>query len=131
LNLRPTDYESVALPLSYTGIQGKLAFSIPLALPPLGSEAPSPRRLDPAVAARLRRELQTPWRGLRRALWLALAASGGVGLAAMALRLASGQEVGSVDLLIQLAALVLFAGLLWFDRDRAGVAGRDAGGGDG
>jgi drug/metabolite transporter (DMT)-like permease len=84
----------------------------------MGSGPPSSRQLDPAVQARLLRELQTPWRGLRRALWLALAASGGVGLAAMALRLASGQEVASVDLLIQLVALVLFAGLLWFDRDR-------------
>jgi hypothetical protein len=27
LNLRPTDYESVALPLSYTGNAGKLAFN--------------------------------------------------------------------------------------------------------
>lgn len=82
------------------------------------------------MQARLLRELQTPWRGLRRALWLALAASGGVGLAAMALRLASGQEVGSVDLLIQCVALVLFAGLLWFDRDRGGAAGSGAAGGD-
>ena len=80
--------------------------------------SPSSRPLDPAVQARLLRELQTPWRGLRRGLWLALAASAGVGLAAMALRLASGQEVASVDLLIQLIALTLFGGLLWFDRDR-------------
>jgi len=84
---------------------------------------PNPRPLDPAVQARLLRELQTPWRGLRRALWLALAASGGVGLAAMALRLASGQEVASVDLLIQIVALLLFAGLLWFDRNRSGADG--------
>jgi len=92
----------------------------------MGSNLPSSRQLDPAVQARLLRELQTPWRGLRRALWLALAASGGVGLAAMAMRLASGQDVGSVDLLIQVAALVLFAGLLWFDRDRSS---RSSGGG--
>jgi len=97
---------------------------------PMGSDPPSARPLDPALQARLLRELQTPWRGLRRALWLALAASGGVGLAAMALRLASGQEVGSVDLLIQCVALVLFAGLLWFDRDRGGAAGGGVGGGE-
>ncbi len=127
MNLRPTDYESVALPLSYTGIQIKLAFGIPLTLRPMGSNLPSSSQLDPAVQARLLRELRTPWRGLRRALWLALAASGGVGLATMAMRLASGQEVGSVDLLIQVAALVLFAGLLWFDRDRSSGSG---GGGD-
>ena len=89
----------------------------------MGSSQPSSRQLDPAVQARLLRELQTPGRGLRRALWLALAASGGVGLAAMALRLASGQEVASVDLLIQLVALALFASLLWFDRDRGSRSG--------
>jgi len=89
----------------------------------MGSSQPSSRQLDPAVQARLLRELQTPWRGLRRALWLALAASGAVGLAAMALRLASGQEVASVDLLIQLVALALFASLLWFDRDRGSRSG--------
>ncbi|MGL6135473.1 MAG: DUF3493 domain-containing protein, partial [Prochlorococcaceae cyanobacterium] len=76
------------------------------------------RQLDPAVQARLLKELQTPWRGLRRALWVALAASGAVGLAAMSMRLAAGQSVGSVDLLIQIAALILFGGLLWFDRNR-------------
>jgi hypothetical protein len=85
----------------------------------MGSSPPRSRPLDPAVQTRLLRELQTPWRGLRRALWMALGASGGVGLAAMALRLASGQAVASVDLLIQIAALVLFVGLLWFDRDRS------------
>ena len=98
----------------------------------MGSNQPRSRQLDPAVQARLLRELQTPWRGLRRALWLALAASGGVGLAAMALRLSAGQDVASVDILIQVVALALFAGLLWFDRDQAGtgagVSGSRSGG---
>ncbi len=75
------------------------------------------------MEARLRRELQTPWRGLRRALWLALAASGAVGLATMAMRSAAGQGVGSGDLLIQVVALLVFGGLLWFDRDRSSGAG--------
>jgi hypothetical protein len=46
----------------------------------------------------------------------------------MALRLASGQEVASVDLLIQTAALVLFVGLLWLDRDRSRGGGSVEGG---
>jgi drug/metabolite transporter (DMT)-like permease len=96
----------------------------------MGSELPKSSPLDPAVQARLLRELRTPWRGLRRALWLALAASGGIGLATMAMRLASGQEVSSVDLLIQSVALLLFAGLLWLDRDR-GSGGGTIGDGDG
>lgn len=80
--------------------------------------------LDPELRERLLREARTPWRGLRRGLWVALAASGAVGLATMALRLASGQSVPSVDLLIQITALGAFSSLLWFDRDRsAGGAG--------
>ncbi|MFO7628882.1 MAG: DUF3493 domain-containing protein [Prochlorococcaceae cyanobacterium] len=76
--------------------------------------------IDPALKARLLQEARTPWRGLRRGLWLALAASGAVGLATMAMRSASGAEVASTDLLIQLVALGLFGSLLWLDRNRLG-----------
>ena len=76
------------------------------------------KALDPELRARLLQEARTPWRGLRRGLWVALAASAAVGLATMAMRSAAGGEVASVDLLIQLGALVLFGGLLWFDRNR-------------
>lgn len=76
------------------------------------------RRLDPALKARLLQEARTPWRGLRRGLWLALAASAAVGLATMAMRAAAGGDVASTDLLIQVGALVLFGGLLGFDRNR-------------
>ena len=77
-----------------------------------------PRRLDPALKARLLQEARTPWRGLRRGLWVALAASAAVGLATMAMRAAAGGDVASTDLLIQVGALVLFGGLLGFDRNR-------------
>ncbi|MEB3262919.1 MAG: DUF3493 domain-containing protein [Synechococcus sp.] len=80
--------------------------------------APSREPLDPLLRQRLLQEARTPWRGLRRALWFALVASAGLGLATMALRLSSAQEVPSGDLLIQIGALVLFGGLLWFDRNR-------------
>jgi hypothetical protein len=36
----------------------------------------------------------------------------------MAMRLSAGGEVVSTDLLIQISALLLFGGLLWFDRNR-------------
>lgn len=74
--------------------------------------------IDPALKARLLQEARTPWRGLRRGLWVALAASAAVGLATMAMRGAAGGEVPSADLLIQVGALVLFGGLLAFDRNR-------------
>ena len=76
------------------------------------------RSLDPALRQRLLSEARTPWRGLRRALWFALVASAGLGLATMALRASTGSEVPSGDLLIQVGAFGLFGGLLWFDRNR-------------
>jgi len=79
-----------------------------------------PDSIDPALKARLLQEARTPWRGLRRGLWVALAASGAVGLATMAMRLASGAEVASTDLLIQVGALGLFGSLFWLDRNRTG-----------
>lgn len=81
--------------------------------------ASNPKPLDPELKARLLQEARTPWRGLRRGLWVALAASAAVGLATMAMRGAAGSEVPSADLLIQIAALIVFAGLLWFDRQRS------------
>ena len=79
-----------------------------------------PDSIDPALKARLLQEARTPWRGLRRGLWVALAASGAVGLATMAMRSASGAEVASTDLLIQVGALSLFGSLIWLDRNRVG-----------
>ena len=79
-----------------------------------------PDSIDPALKARLLQEARTPWRGLRRGIWVALAASGAVGLATMAMRLASGAEVASSDLLIQVGALSLFGSLIWLDRNRVG-----------
>ena len=76
------------------------------------------RPLDPELRARLLREAKTPWRGLRRGVWVALAASAAVGLATMAMRGAAGSEVASTDWLIQISAVVIFAALLWFDRNR-------------
>ena len=77
------------------------------------------KALDPELKARLLQEARTPWRGLRRGLWVALAASAAVGLATMAMRSAAGGEVVANDLLIQIGALGLFGGLLWVDRNKA------------
>ena len=74
--------------------------------------------LDPALRSKLLLEARTPWRGLRRALWLALSASSAIGLATMAMRASSGSEVPGSDLLIQFVALVVFGGLLLVDRHR-------------
>lgn len=81
-------------------------------------ESQQPRQLDPDLRQRLLQEARTPWRSLRRALWLALTASAALGLATMAMRSAAGGELASGDLLIQLVALIVCGGLLWFDRNR-------------
>jgi len=81
----------------------------------------SPPPLDPELRRRLLEEARTPWRGLRRGLWLALLASGGIGLATMAMRSAASESVASGDLLIQVGAVVLFGGLLSVDRRRKPV----------
>ena len=78
----------------------------------------SPEPLDPALRAKLMQESRTPWRGLRRALWLALTASAAIRLATMAMRASSGAEVPGSDLLIQVVALAVFGGLLVVDRQR-------------
>ncbi|WP_170952078.1 DUF3493 domain-containing protein [Synechococcus sp. UW69] len=79
--------------------------------------------LDPALRERLLKESQTPWRGLRRLLWFALFASAGLGLFTMAFRASAGDSVELADFGIQGGALLLFTGLLWFDRDRSGSSG--------
>jgi hypothetical protein len=85
--------------------------------------SPPDPSVDPRLRERLLAELRAPWRGLRRALWIALAASAGLGLAVMAMRAAAGGETASADLVLQVGALLLFGGLLWFDRDRGGTSG--------
>ena len=74
--------------------------------------------LDPALRAKLLQEARSPWRGLRRALWLALTASAALGLATMAMRASAGGELPGSDLLIQVVALAVFGGLLLVDRHR-------------
>jgi hypothetical protein len=83
--------------------------------------AEQPRRtVDPELRERLLREVRAPWRSLRRAVWFALVASAGLGLATMSMRASAGEGVPSSDWLIQLGALGLFGTLLWFDRNRVG-----------
>ncbi len=77
---------------------------------------PKPTSLDPELRERLLAEAKAPWKGLRRALWFALTASGAIGLAVMAMRSSVGSEVASGDLLIQLGAFIGFGLLLWRDR---------------
>ncbi|MDP6852302.1 MAG: photosystem II assembly family protein [Prochlorococcaceae cyanobacterium ETNP1_MAG_8] len=47
--------------------------------------------LDPKIRKKLLQESKTPFRGLRRVVWVALSASAGMGLLIMGIRFASGK----------------------------------------
>ncbi len=76
-------------------------------------------KLDPSLRAKLLKELDSPWRGLRRGLWIAFAGSSGIGLFVMLARSISGYQVSLSDLGIQITALSFFVFLLFIDRQRS------------
>ena len=75
-------------------------------------------KIDPELKKKLLKETQTPFKGLRRILWIAFSGSAFLGLLIMLTRIASGNELQQNNLLIQLCACVLFPTLLFFDRDK-------------
>ena len=114
LNHRPTGYESVALPLSYTGTRINLSL-INLFLS--NSNKPD-SNLDPNLRARLLKETKNPYRGLRRAVWIALFGSAALGFFIMVTNVIAGDNVSINDLAIQTSALVILGFLLFKDRSK-------------
>ena len=114
LNHRPTGYESVALPLSYTGIRIKIS-SLDLFLSNPNKPASD---LDPNLRSRLLKETKNPYRGLRRAVWIALFGSAALGLFIMVTNIIAGDSVSINDLAIQTSALVILGFLLFKDRSK-------------
>tara|TARA_Y100001968_G_scaffold81202_1_gene72354 strand:- start:104 stop:466 length:363 start_codon:yes stop_codon:yes gene_type:complete len=114
LNHRPTGYESVALPLSYIGTKIKLS-SLNLFL---SNSNKSQSNLDPNLRARLLKETKNPYRGLRRAVWIALFGSAALGLFIMLTNIIAGDSVSINDLAIQTTALVILGFLLFKDRSK-------------
>ncbi len=117
MNLRPTDYESVALPLSYTGNKRNLILQFP-GLKPLSDSSESRAKLDPALRERLMKESRNPWRGFRRVIWIACLGSASIGFFVMSAKAIAGNKVLVSDAGIQIGALAIFSGLLWLDRSR-------------
>ena len=111
LNHRPTGYESVALPLSYTGIRIKLSSSDLFLSNPNKPES----NLDPNLRARLLKESKNPYRGLRRTVWIALFGSAALGLLIMLTNIIAGDTVSINDLLIQTSALLILGFLIFKD----------------
>ena len=75
-------------------------------------------QIDPELKKRLLKETQTPYKGLRRILWIAFSGSAFLGLIIMLSKIASGSELQQNNLLIQLGACLLFPTLFFFDRNK-------------
>ena len=114
LNHRPTGYESVALPLSYTGIRIKLS-SLNFFLNNFNKPGSN---LDPNLRARLLKESKNPYRGLRRAVWIALFGSAALGFFIMVTNIIAGDKISINDLAIQTSALLILGFLLLKDRNK-------------
>ena len=74
--------------------------------------------LDPNLRARLLKETKNPYRGLRRAVWIALFGSAALGLFIMLTNIIAGDSVSLNDLGIQTSALVILGFLLFKDRTK-------------
>ncbi len=74
--------------------------------------------LDPNLKSRLLKESKNPFRGLRRAVWIALFGSAALGFLIMFSKIITGDNVSINDLVIQTSALLILGFLLFKDRDK-------------
>ena len=75
-------------------------------------------KIDPNLKKKLLMESQSPFKGLRRILWIAFSGSAFLGLFIMLSKIVSGNELQQNNLFIQLCACILFPTLLFFDRNK-------------
>ena len=75
-------------------------------------------KIDPELKKKLLKESQAPFKGLRRILWIAFSGSAFLGLLIMLSKIATGSEIQLNNILIQLAACILFPSLLFFDKTK-------------
>jgi len=75
-------------------------------------------KIDPELKKKLLKESQSPFKGLRRILWIAFSGSAFLGLLIMLFKIASGVELQPNNLFIQLGACILFPILLFLDRNK-------------
>ncbi len=76
-------------------------------------------KIDPELKKKLLKESQTPFKGLRKILWIAFSGSAFLGLLIMLSKILSGSELQLNNLFIQVGACILFPTLLFFDRDKS------------
>ena len=75
-------------------------------------------KIDPELKKKLLRESQTPFKGLRKILWIAFSGSAFLGLLIMLSKIAGGSELQQNNLFIQLGACIIFPTLLFYDRNK-------------
>ena len=75
-------------------------------------------KIDPELKNKLLKESKAPFKGLRRILWIAFSGSAFLGLLIMLSNILSGGELQQNNLVIQLAACIIFPTLLFFDRNK-------------
>ena len=75
-------------------------------------------KIDPELKKKLLKESQTPFKGLRRILWIAFSGSAFLGLLIMLSKIASGSDLQLNNLFIQLVACILFPTLLLLDKNK-------------
>ena len=75
-------------------------------------------KIDPELKKKLLKETQTPFKGLRRILWIAFSGSAFLGLLIMLSKIVSGSELNQSNLLIQICACIVFPSLLFLDRNK-------------
>ena len=75
-------------------------------------------KIDPELKKKLLKETQTPFKGLRRILWIAFSGSAFLGLLIMLSKIASGSDLQVNNLFIQSVAFILFPTLLFLDRNK-------------
>ena len=75
-------------------------------------------KIDPELKKKLLKESQTPFKGLRRILWIAFSGSAFLGLLIMLSKIAAGGEFQQNNILIQFASCILFPTLLFLDKNK-------------
>ena len=75
-------------------------------------------KIDPELKKKLLKETQSPFKGLRRILWIAFSGSAFMGLLIMLSKIASGNELQQNNLLIQVVACIVFPTLLFLDKNK-------------
>ena len=75
-------------------------------------------KIDPKLKKKLLKESQSPFKGLRKILWIAFSGSAFLGLFIMLSKISTGSEVQQNNLLIQLIACIIFPFLFFFEKDK-------------